>query len=220
MSMRLSFRQLYQLLDAHVDPGTWWPADTEFEIGVGAILTQNTAWVNVEQAIGALRQTGQLSAESIARVAVDDLKDLIRPAGFMNAKSAYLKNFATWFLAKHETAHLVDTQTLRIDLTAIKGVGPETADDMLLYIYGRPVFIWDTYARRLLAAAGFQPLQGYEPTRRAFTLCVQDAEFSLAELQRFHGLIVEAGKLATAAGGWETYWNQLQTTTRNGRPVT
>lgn len=210
MSAQLTFRQLYQLLDAHIDPGTWWPAETDFEIGVGAILIQNTAWINVDQAIGALRQTRQLSPEGIATVDVDELKGLIRPAGFMNAKALYLKNYATWFLANHETAHLVETTTLRSNLLDVKGVGPETADDMLLYTYDRPVFIWDTYARRLLAAASYVLPKGYEPTRRAFTPLVLDAEFSVAELQRFHGLIVEAGKQATAAGGWDTYWQQLQ----------
>ncbi|WP_029629179.1 endonuclease III domain-containing protein [Yaniella halotolerans] len=209
--MSMSFRQLYELLDAHVEPGTWWPADTDFEIGVGAILTQNTAWINVEQATRALQRSDQLCAEAIARIDVDELKNLIRPAGFMNAKAAYLKNFATWFLTNHETAHLIATQTLRAELTSIKGVGPETADDMLLYTYDRPVFIWDTYARRMLAAAGHEPPKGYEPTRRALSSRVVDAKFTVSELQRFHGLIVEAGKRATAVGGWATYWDQLQT---------
>ncbi|HIY86297.1 MAG TPA: deoxyribonuclease [Candidatus Yaniella excrementavium] len=210
MSAQLTFRQLYQLLDEHVQPGTWWPADTDFEIGVGAILTQNTAWINVEQAIAALKRTDQLSPEGIARVDVDELRGLIRPAGFMNAKATYLKNFATWFLTNHETAHLVETNPLRTNLLEVKGVGPETADDMLLYTYDRPVFIWDTYARRMLATAGYVLPKGYEPTRRAFSSCVRDADFSVHELQRFHGLIVEAGKHATAAGGWDTYWQHLQ----------
>lgn len=219
MSMRMSLRQLYQLLDAHIDPGTWWPAETDFEIGVGAILTQNTAWVNVEQAIGALKQTRQLSPEGIASVNVDELKGLIRPAGFMNAKAMYLKNYATWFLGNHATAHLIEATTLRSNLLDVKGVGPETADDMLLYTYDRPVFIWDTYARRMLSAAGYAPAKGYESTRRALTSLVLDAEFSVAELQRFHGLIVQAGKQATAAGGWETYWHQLQQQTGTSHKV-
>lgn len=209
MSPRLTFRQLYELLDAHIEPGTWWPADTDFEIGVGAILTQNTAWINVEHAIYALHHSGQLSPEAIARIDGDELISLIRPAGFMNAKAAYLKNFATWFLVNHATAHLRTTQTLRSDLTAVKGIGPETADDMLLYTYARPVFIWDTYARRMLAAAGYETPKEYESARRALTSHVDHAEFTVFELQRFHGLIVEAGKHATVSGGWETYWSQL-----------
>lgn len=208
--MRLSFRQLYNLLDASIEPGTWWPAETDFEIGVGAILTQNTAWVNVEQAIGALVETRQLSPEGIASLDLAELKGLIRPAGFMNAKATYLQNYATWFLDHHETAHLVDTSTLRLHLLEVRGIGPETADDMLLYMYDRPVFIWDTYARRMLAAAGYAPPKGYEAARRMLMPLVLDADLNTAELQRFHGLIVQAGKQATAAGGWDLYWQQLQ----------
>lgn len=210
MSAPCTFRQLYNLLEDAVDPGTWWPAETNFEIGVGAILTQNTAWVNVEQAIAALEQTHQLSPTGIAHVDLEELKDLIRPAGFMNAKATYLKNYATWYLANHATAHLVETTVLRSNLLEVKGIGPETADDILLYMYDRPVFIWDTYARRMLATAGYQLPQGYEATRRALSPHMVEAEFSTIEQQRFHGLIVEAGKQATAAGGWEKYWDHLR----------
>jgi endonuclease-3 related protein len=79
----------------------------------------------------------------------------------------------------------------------------------MLYVYDRPVFIWDSYARRVLAAAGYAVANGYESARRALTEPMLAAEFTTLEQQRFHGLIVEAGKLATAAGGWDTYWHQL-----------
>lgn len=204
-----SFRQLYELLDAAVDPGTWWPADTDFEVGVGAILTQNTAWVNVEQAINALRSAELLHPSGIATVDLEELKGLVRPAGFMNAKANYLKNYATWFLANHELVGETPTVTLRSSLLAVKGVGPETADDMLLYIYDRPVFIWDTYARRVLTAAGYILPKGYEATRKALSEEMLKACFTTLEQQRFHGLIVEAGKNATAAGGWDIYWHHL-----------
>ena len=210
MHTRRTFRELYHLLDEAVDPGTWWPADTNFEIGVGAILTQNTAWVNVEQAIDALRDQDLLNPAGIAMVGHEELKTHIRPAGFMNAKAAYLKNFTTWFLTNHEFADDQSTTALRKNLLEVRGIGPETADDMLLYIYDRPVFIWDTYARRLLTAAGYETPKGYEATRRALTAAMLQAEFSTTEHQRFHGLIVEAGKTATAVGGWDTYWQQLQ----------
>lgn len=205
-----SFRELYELLDASVDPGIWWPADTHFEIGVGAILTQNTAWSNVEQAIDALRANRLLTPTGIAAVDKDGLKELIRPAGFMNAKATYLKNYTTWYLANYTTAAELSTEQLRTNLLAVHGIGPETADVLMLYVYDRPVFIWDTYARRFLAVAGYPVPQGYEPARRALTDVMSAAELSTAEHQRFHGLIVEAGKYATAAGGWETYWHQLE----------
>lgn len=204
-----SFRQLYQLLDDAIDPGTWWPADSDFEIGIGAILTQNTAWVNVAQAIAALDAHNVLNPAAIADIDCAELKILIRPAGFMNAKAAYVKNYAAWFMAHHHAAETFSTHQLRTGLLEVKGIGPETADDMLLYIYDRPVFIWDTYARRMLTAAGYDPPTGYEAMRRQLTMPMQDAEFTTAEQQRFHGLIVEAGKYATAAGGWEHYWQWL-----------
>ena len=160
-----SFRALYHLLDEAVDPGTWWPADTDFEVGVGAILTQNTAWVNVEQALDALRSNRLLTPLGIASVATEGLKELIRPAGFMNAKATYLKNYTTWYLANYTSAAELPTDRLRDNLMAVRGIGPETADVLLLYVYDRPVFIWDSYARRLLAAAGYIVPQGYEPAR-------------------------------------------------------
>ncbi len=210
MTSPYSFRGLYQLLDDTVDPGIWWPADTDFEVGVGAILTQNTAWVNVEQAINALRAHDLLDPSRVVTAPIDELKTLIRPAGFMNAKAAYLKNYATWLLTNYNYTAEESTQELRAHLMSVRGIGPETADDLLLYVYDRPVFIWDTYARRLLNAAGYTVPKGYEPARRALTPAMELAAFTLAEHQRFHGLIVEAGKLATAAGGWEIYWNHLQ----------
>ncbi|NWN88280.1 MAG: deoxyribonuclease [Micrococcaceae bacterium] len=205
-----SFRQLYQLLDDAIDPGTWWPADSDFEIGIGAILTQNTAWVNVAQAIAALHAHNVLNPAAIADIDPVELKILIRPAGFMNAKATYVKNYAAWFMAHHQAAETFSTHQLRSSLLAVKGIGPETADDMLLYIYDRPMFIWDTYAHRMLTAAGYDPPTGYEAMRRRLTATMQEADFTSAEQQRFHGLIVEAGKHATAVGGWEHYWQRLR----------
>ena len=206
----MAFRELYELLDASVDPGTWWPADTHYEVGVGAILTQNTAWSNVELAIEALRANRLLTPTGIAAVDKEGLKELIRPAGFMNAKAAYLKNYTTWYLANYTTAAELSDEQLRKNLMAVRGIGPETADVLMLYVYDRPVFIWDSYARRVLAAAGYAVANSYESARRALTEPMLAAEFTTLEQQRFHGLIVEAGKLATAAGGWENYWHQLQ----------
>lgn len=210
MSHPWTFRQLYQLLSSTIEPGIWWPAESEFEVGIGAILTQNTAWVNVELALEALRAADLLHPSGIATLPLEELKTLIRPAGFMNAKAQYLNNYTTWFLTNHDLAPTLATPQLRASLLAVRGIGPETADDLLLYVYHRAVFIWDTYARRFLAAAGYQVAQGYEPTRRKLDHVMAEAEFTVAEQQRFHGLIVEAGKQATSAGGWETYWVQLR----------
>lgn len=216
MSDTPSFRQLYRLLDDAVDAGAWWPAETIFEIGVGAILTQNTAWRNVEQAIDALKQAEQLHPSAIWEIDQDRLKALIRPAGFMNAKASYLKDYTAWHLQHHASADRAETPALRTSLLTVTGIGPETADDMLLYIYHRPVFIWDTYARRMLTQAGYNVPKSYEAARRKLGPQVCDANFTLAELQHFHGLIVEAGKQATAVGGWANYWQWL---THRNHPV-
>src|SRR5690625_5842257 len=121
----------------------------------------------------------------------DELKTLIRPAGFMNAKAQYLKNYTTWFLTNHDLAPSLATPVLRSSLLAVRGVGPETADNLLLYVYDRAVFIWATYARRFLAAAGYPVAQGYEPTRRQPGHVMAEAELTAAGRQRFHGLIEE-----------------------------
>src|SRR5699024_12442988 len=99
-----TFRRLYTLLAAAVDPGTWWPADTDFEIGSGAILTQHTAWVNVERAISDPRRPDLLNPTGIAPTALADLTSLIRPAGGMTAEAAGLKDYTTWYLATHAHA--------------------------------------------------------------------------------------------------------------------
>lgn len=206
---RLEFRKLYELLDRNIEPGVWWPADTDFEIGVGAILTHNTAWTNVELALAQLREHGLLTPEQLAAADLEDLQRRIRPAGFMTSKSQYLQSWAHWFRESYIAARNLDTDQLRHQLLHVQGIGPETADVVSLYIYDRPVFIWDTYARRVLTVAGYPVASGYEPTRRRLTDAMQAANFTVAEQQRFHGLIVEAGKAATSAGGWEQFWARL-----------
>src|SRR5699024_4322294 len=180
-----TFRRLYTLLDAAVDPGTWWPADTDFEIGIGAILTQNTAWVNVEQAISKLRRADLLNPTGIAATALDELKSLIRPAGFMNAKATYLKNYTTWYLANHAVSEQVAKKHLRNNLLAVGGVGPESSDVLLRYANPRPVLIWDTYERRMLSNAGYSLPKGYETTRRHLATAERQAKFTTTEQQRF-----------------------------------
>lgn len=192
-----------------MDPGVWWPAETDFEIGVGAILTQNTSWTNVEYAIAALRQHKALTPDGLLALEDAHLTRLIRPAGFMNAKTTYLRHYTVWYQRHYDSAAQLPTDQLRDHLLTVRGIGPETADVLALYVYQRPVFIWDTYARRLLATAGYVTPPGYEAARRALTDTMLEAGFTAVEQQRFHGLIVEAGKAATAAGGWDTYWHHL-----------
>ncbi|MBN9643634.1 endonuclease III domain-containing protein [Corynebacterium mendelii] len=199
----LSLSQIDRRLSHRVTTGVWWPAETDFEIAVGAVLTQNTAWTNVEHALDNLRREGLLSAPAITAADTAQLAELIRPAGYYNAKTRYLRQLAAWMSANHDRAHNLPTGRLRRALLSVTGIGPETADDIVLYVYNRPVFIFDLYARRMLTAAGYTVPAGYEAARRELseTLGVgsRDAQWH----QRFHGLVVDAGKTARTRG-WDS----------------
>ena len=151
----------------------WWPckSGSRWEIVAGAILVQNTAWSNVERALANLETAGLMSPEGILAAPDDELRELIRPAGFFRQKCAYLKAVAEFFIA-HEAEYLAsdDVPVLRRRLLAVRGVGRETADDILLYVFKKPVFIIDAYTRR--AAERHLHLDGrlpYEELQRIFT---------------------------------------------------
>ena len=144
------------LLETYLNDN-WWPAASSFELIVGAILVQNTRWLNVEKALDRLRDAEQLSADAISRLAVEELQELIRPAGCQSVKARRLQNVASW-LCQHDSVAqlaLMPTADLREALLAINGIGPETADVLLCFVFNRPVFIADAYARRF-----FQRLLG------------------------------------------------------------
>lgn len=208
--MSLSFRELFELLASQVESGTWWPGETRFEIALGAVLTQNTAWTNVERALGNLRDAGLLHPQGILAVDAAHLGELIRPCGYWRTKAVYAKTLTEWFAAHDTRASQTPTPALRKELLTLRGIGAETADDLLLYVYNRPVFIYDLYARRLLAAAGFGDFQTYERARAALDSRVASCDFSVTELATFHGLIVDAGKIARSLGSWNQAWPLLR----------
>ncbi len=149
----------------------WWPARSAFEILVGAILTQNTAWVNVEKSIARLREAEALSADAILALSPAELAELIRPSGYYNVKQKRLRALCEWYQQHGPVRRLkrVPTDELRKQLLAVHGVGPETADDILLYALGRPIFVVDAYTRRLLSRIGEVPADiGYEELREKF----------------------------------------------------
>lgn len=189
-SLPAVFRQLF---DAY-GPQHWWPAQTPFEVMVGAVLTQNTAWTNVERAIANLRARDRLAAERIVATRSDHLSRWLRPAGYFNIKAARLKNFCRWYLDSGGYATLArhDTQDLRAALLDVNGIGHETADDILLYAFDRPVFVIDAYTRRLLARLGlFTGDEPYDALRRAIERRLgPDAGL----FQEFHALIVQHAK--------------------------
>lgn len=188
-------RQIYDLLLGAYGPQHWWPADSGFEVMVGAVLTQNTAWANVERAIANLRDADWLQPESIASADPARLAELIRPAGYFNVKARRLQSFCRFLLGRGGEGVLaaLPTGKLRARLLAVQGIGPETADDMLLYAFERPVFVIDAYTRRLFARLGLiTGDEGYETLRAGFERAL-GADVPL--YNQYHALIVAQAKL-------------------------
>lgn len=149
-----TIRAIYRKLARAWGPQHWWPADTPFEVIVGAILTQNTSWTNVERALANLRTAAALSVEGIRRLNVEDLEQLIRSSGYFRQKAQRLKDFIAFLDARHggsiDKMLARPTMELREELLKQKGIGPETADSILLYAGHHPIFVVDAYTRRVL----------------------------------------------------------------------
>ncbi|MDH4133816.1 MAG: endonuclease [Gammaproteobacteria bacterium] len=161
--MKRRLRAVYRRLHAAHGPQHWWPGDTVFEIMAGAVLTQNTAWTNVEKAIANLKRAKALSPGSIARATHRELAGWLKPSGYFNIKAKRLRAFCVWLLAQGGARRLArwSTPKLREALLSVHGIGPETADDILLYAFQRPVFVIDAYTRRLFGRLGV--VRGDEP---------------------------------------------------------
>jgi endonuclease-3 related protein len=188
--------EIYQLLLGRFGPQHWWPGESEFEIMVGAILTQNTNWGNVEKAIVNLKSAELLSPETLHNVEIKDLAELIRPAGYFNVKAKRLKNLIDWLSANYggELTRLesLDTEQLRSELLAIKGVGRETADSILLYALNREIFVVDAYTARVAIRHRLIELEAdYEQLRDLFQSNLpQDVQL----FNEYHALLVRVGK--------------------------
>ena len=166
-------RRFYTVLFRAWGPQQWWPAQSRFEVIVGAYLTQNTAWTNVERALGQLRAAGVLSLEGIRRIPLTRLEQLIRSAGYFRQKARRLKTFVE-FLDRNYSGSLdrmfaQPTELLREQLLSLNGVGPETADSILLYAGNHPSFVVDAYTRRILERHGLAiPTASYDDIRELF----------------------------------------------------
>ena len=178
------------LLDCY-GPQKWWPCQTgaRWEIIAGAILTQNTAWTNVEKAIGNLLSADVMSPERVLATTDTELQELIRPAGFFKQKCAYLKAMAA-FMLERESAfeQSADVWALRKELLSVKGVGRETADSTLLYAFNKPIFVIDAYTRRVAARhLGLDGTLPYDILQKIF----MDALLpDVAIFNEYHALIV------------------------------
>ena len=177
---------------------SWWPADTPFEVMVGAVLTQATSWTNVERAIARLKEEGALSPDAMRAMDAETLARLIYSSGFYNAKSIRLKALVQYMGDEYgddiEAMRAEDGVKLRGELLAVKGIGEETADAILLYALGKPSFVIDAYTRRLFSRLGITPdSEGYSAYQQMFSdnLARDTALFS-----EYHALIVQHCKEA------------------------
>jgi len=170
------------------------PADSAFEVMIGAVLTQNTSWGNVEKAISNLKNSDNLALEGILALSDGALAQLIRPSGYFNIKAKRLKNLCLWIAENGGEFKLakLGTETLRSSLLQINGVGPETADDILLYAFERPVFVIDTYTRRLFANLGL--IEGDEPYEELREIFEAELEADVILFNQYHALIVRHAK--------------------------
>jgi len=192
--MKRRLMAVYRRLHAAHGPQHWWPGDSAFEIMVGAVLTQNTAWTNVEKAIVNLKAAKALSPEVIAATPHRRLAAWLKPSGYFNIKAKRLRSMCAWLIHKGGTRKIarLPTGALRAELLQVHGIGPETADDILLYAFKRPVFVIDAYTRRIFRRLGsIQGDEDYETLRRLF-------ENSLATdtqlFNEYHALIVAHAK--------------------------
>ncbi len=187
---------LYERLFERYGPQGWWPGQGRFEIIVGAILTQNTNWGNVEKAIGNLKADGCLSPTGLNALPAERLAELIRPAGYFNVKAQRLRHFLDWLFARFggdvDAPAELSTYGLREELLAIKGIGPETADSICLYAFDKPVFVVDAYTARILGRHGMiWPQAGYEEIREYFE---GSLERDVRLYNELHALLVRLGK--------------------------
>lgn len=189
--------RLYVALERRFGPQHWWPARTAYEVAVGAVLTQHTAWTNAARAVAALRARRLLRPDRLAALPEAELAAIIRVAGTPRTKARRLQVFTRWLLerfgGRFHGMRRAPLPALRREMLAIPGLGPETVDAILLYAAGRPVFVADAYVRRILARHGFVPDDaGYEETRR-FVEAHLPSDPAL--FNEFHALLVAMAKV-------------------------
>ena len=220
-------RAMYRKLARAWGRQHWWPAETRFEVIAGAILTQNTSWTNVERALASLRAAGRLSVAGIRKVPLPELEQLIRSSGYFRQKAQRLKNFVAFLNARYggslERMFAAPTEELRQRLLELTGIGPETADSILLYAGNHATFVVDAYTRRILARHGatsaaakyddirslvehalrsepplptaHRPLESHRPEAHPPSAMSTRDRSSLAQVyNEMHGLFVQVGK--------------------------
>jgi endonuclease III related protein len=190
------FVEIFDKLLKTFGPRHWWPGDTHFEIMVGAILTQNTSWVNVEKAIQRLKEEQVLTARGIHQLKKSELAPLIQSSGTFRIKTDRLKAMVGFLMEEYE-GKLVRMEreplgTLRDKLLSVKGIGPETADSILLYALGKPIFVVDAYTRRILLRHGM--ITGDASYGEVQDLFMNNLPLDVKLFNEYHALLVHLGK--------------------------
>lgn len=187
---------IYDLLYAKFGSRHWWPGDTKIEIIIGAILTQNTAWVNVEKAINNLKREKALSVSRLSDILEKKLARLIRPSGYYNVKASRIKNFLKFVNIRYggsiNRMFKTDLYKLREELLALNGIGQETADSILLYAGNKPIFVIDAYTKRVFSRHGF--ISQDAEYKEIQSLFMNNLPENAGLFNEFHALIVELGK--------------------------
>ena len=218
--MKRTLHRYYDLMADHFGPTNWWPGDSDFEIAVGAILTQNTAWRNVEKALANLTSENLLSPRAILDCGDARLEMALKPSGFFRVKARRLTSFCEFLVEGYggSMGRLAEQplDTLRAELLGVHGIGPETADDIILYACEQPVFVVDAYTRRILSRHGHvRPEIGYEDLRALFE---KHLDKNVALYKDYHGQIVRTGNTyCRATPKCESC--PLAPTLRRGQPI-
>ncbi|HOK03990.1 MAG TPA: hypothetical protein P5105_00680 [Victivallales bacterium] len=182
---------LYQKFFNFFGPQHWWPGDSPWEIAVGAILTQNTNWTNVEKAINNLKKEKILSPEKILNCEIRKLETILKPSGYFRVKAKRLKNLCKWWL-EEKNKQKFEILSMRKSLLSVNGIGRETADSILLYAFNLPIFVIDAYTRRIMARHfNIDYRTEYDDLQRLF---MENLPSDHLLFNEYHALIVCAGK--------------------------
>ncbi len=194
--MQAKFETIFKRLSAAFGPQHWWPGDTPFEIIVGAILTQNTSWTNVEKAIANLKRAHLLTPQRLHAASTTEITALVRPSGYYNLKALKLKAFVHFLFEAHHgrLVHLwaSDVSALRDVLLGVYGIGPETADSIIMYAEDKPIFVVDAYTRRIAARLGLATETAtYDDLQHLF---MHNLPLDASLFNEYHALLVMLGK--------------------------
>jgi len=188
---------IYHRLLTRYGPQHWWPADSPFEVIIGAILTQSAAWTNVERAIVNLKTEGILSPPALRQLPIEELSQLIYPAGYYNAKAVKIKSFVQWLEEYYDDSldrlFTLDMPLLRRELLSVHGIGEETADSIILYAAKKAIFVIDAYTRRIISRLGLEPpASSYTAFQDLF---MQHLPHDESLFNEYHALLVYHGKV-------------------------